>query len=208
MQTTIETDTTPQLAPEVEAARAALANLQGAADDAEAEAQRWATTFEREPTPQAHTNAAVSKQKAVNARATAQAYERDVLQPLVQRQIAAERAEIARELDATERAALRRFEVASEHLESFVRELDGAIAEFGALHLPRHEAQRAGVPRGRLSLADTVARMNERLAEFRGSSVEMHLKHAAITYEPHSANDAPITVTIHRPAKAVPGPIR
>jgi hypothetical protein len=84
-QESLETETTnvvAELTSALEKARAQLERLNEVATDAETEASRWETTFQKEPTPQAHTSAAVARQKATNARAEAQAFERETVNRL------------------------------------------------------------------------------------------------------------------------------
>src|SRR5262245_41584261 len=102
MQLQTETTTTA-LDRKIEAAEGQHRKLIESAGDAEAEAQRWQTTFEREPTEQAHATAAVARQRAKNAQAAAEAFERDTLAPLVAErnklELDTERTVLAAEID-------------------------------------------------------------------------------------------------------------
>lgn len=195
------------LSQQIEAARGKLAALQSAADDAEAEAQRWATTFEREPSEEAFSRKAVTAQKAQNARAEVGAFERDTLGRLLAQERQAEREAIARDLHAKEEAVRERFARAIESVAAGVRELDAAIAVLAELHGPRLEAQGAGVPLYPLSLTNIIGELSGRLREFEGSGAhEIQHTHAVLTFEKHTQSPC-VVLQFNRPTHSVPTPL-
>lgn len=101
MQTQIaeQKNETQDLDGEIATAEQQLEKLKGAADDAKAEAERWTTTFEREPTEQSFAKMSVAKQRAHNALGDAIKFEGKTLALL--------RAAKQKQLDDAERAELR-----------------------------------------------------------------------------------------------------
>lgn len=77
--------------PELTRAESQREKLVAAAGEAKAEAERWRVTFEREPTAQALAEYGVHTQKAKNAAAAVEAFDRDVLGPLRDRERLARR---------------------------------------------------------------------------------------------------------------------
>lgn len=166
---TLQVTETTDLATEVSKARAQLERLRGAAADAQAEADRWQTTFEREPTPQAHTSAAVAKQKAANAKAAAERFELETLAPLIAKQQSqaddAERAVLAKRFDWAKAEAL--IERIEEGASEFQRTLRSASDELAAFLLERldssQKASALGLAMPPQSFARLVMEMNERI---------------------------------------------
>lgn len=103
-------NSTDDLDTRIASAEKQLAKLREAADDADAEAERWRVTFEREPTSESHANQAIYGQRAVNARAALEAFDKEQRQPLI----------------ASRNAAIRERENA--RLLASVAELDAAFA--------------------------------------------------------------------------------
>jgi ribosome-binding protein aMBF1 (putative translation factor) len=207
MQTkTISTDAGQAFDPKIEKARAELERLEGAAADAEAEAARWKTVFEREPTEQAFASRGVAEQRARNARAAADAYVRDVLAPLEAAQRSAERKALADAIGEEENSIRDEFQDALAAFIDGARRLDGAIKLLGTMHDKRLAATQKGALLGSLSLGQIVASMNADLDEFRGESFELPGKHAQIVFV-ENGRDAHVAFTLNRPAN-VPSTVR
>jgi hypothetical protein len=207
MQTQTTTETKPRdFDSEIGKERAQLEKLEGLAQDAEAEAARWQTAFTREPPPESHTNAAIYGQRANNARAAAQAYDRETVQPLLKQQRQAERDGITRVLEQEQTAAERTFARAVTLIHDGARLLDTGIAELTTVHEHRLEAQRQGAIVPPFSLARIVDALNEKLAELTGQPHELPSRHANIKFV-DEGRTAYVTVNINRPA-AVPTPVR
>lgn len=202
------TTNTKTLDQQIDSARAKLAELQGVAEDAEAEAARWATTFQRDPSEEAFSRKAVTAQQAKNARAAAVAFERETLEALLNQKRQSERDAIGRALKAREDAVRARFADAVGQLAGSLRELDGAIADLTELHGPRLDAQRAGVPLFPLSLADIISELSGRLSEFDGRTAhELQHTGASIKFDRFSPTPT-VIIHVQRPAVSVPTPLR
>ena len=180
-------------------AEAQKTRLEGAAEDAEAEAERWRVTFEREPTAQAHTEHAVAMQKAKNARTAVATFERDTIGALLERKSAKEREELA----VQHRAAIEDGRIARERLsravKTFIADLDGAAKDLrDALEAQRTTAQTA--PR----YETEIARVNEELVMYRGGPYDPHHFNIAFTDQGSAQT---LGIHIARPCN-VPGQLR
>ncbi len=208
MQTQTSTETTkpePPIADRIETARAQLAKLKQAVDDASAEAKRWALAFEREPTAQADTEARVCGQKAKNAATAAATFEQEVLQALIDEKRNAERALVGAEVERERVAVLGQFDDAADAVVAAAQMLDGALAALTAYHATCVRA--GGAPGGgrAFSLERTCAQLNERLAAARGRIQQDQLtENAHIHFTRGGGHDQRIVVELTRSATKVP----
>lgn len=155
-QTATKTDPIgPPIAQRIETARAMLAKLQVAADDAEAEAKRWQTTFERDPTEQAALAKEVAKQRAVNASVAAVTHERE-LDVLIDQQRHQARAVLAAECNDSMARVLAEFKAAEDQIAAGIAAYASAVTKLGAQHGQRVAAQQAGATLSPVSLERSI----------------------------------------------------
>lgn len=166
---TIQKTREPTLDEQIAQATAMRDKLAEAAVEVEAEAERWRISFEREPTAEAHTNAAVFSQRAVLARAAVGTFENDKLTPLVgakrKATDAIERAALAEKLDWTKAEKLMaRIEAA---VTGCRKEVTDATAELAAFLLTRlddgRRASELGLSIQPEKLTRLVMAMNDRV---------------------------------------------
>lgn len=188
----------------IEAARGELSRLQEAASDAAAEAERWEKTFERDPSDEAFTRKAVTRQRAENARAAMETHERDVLGALLLEQRRTKLATIDRSLAASEAAVRQRFANALSTIAAGVRQLDAAIGALAEQHEPRLTARRDGVLLRPLSLREIITDVSSELEPLTGGAHELEHTHAHISFE----QEKTVALRFNRPATAVPSPLR
>jgi len=184
---------------QLETARAQLARLNEAATDAQAEAERWRVAFEREPTAQAHTESVVAAQRAVNAKAAAETFERETLQPLETAARKAVRDRFAAELDHEMRETEQAFEDAGRAFVQAAGLLSAATQRLGSVHDRRQAAQRASVAIGALEMDHFVARANAAMDPLMGSAHEIDSRWAKLNYA--GSNDV-LTLHFRMPAGA------
>jgi len=212
VQTQAATETKAAAVPlirQIESAQAKLAKLHEAATDAAAEAARWQTAFEREPTPEAHQNQAIWSQKAINARSVAGAFERDALEPLIANERKTARDAITREVAAMDARILSEFDSAMTLVAEGIQAMDDAIASLARHHGARVAAQREGAVVHQLSLEQIMRAANSKLSGLR--AVDQSSRYAqgeAQAYFAPNGNDATVTLNFIRPAHAVPLALR
>lgn len=207
MQTTETNVAAADFDAEISGAEAQLAKLCGAAEDAEAEAARWRTAFEREPTSESLANKEIFGQRAKIAKAAAETFERDQLNPLKSAKRQAQLNTIDRELSREIRAAEAQFTKAGNTLFDLAQSLDAAVEQWSALHEKLQTARAAGVAVNAVSLERVIAALNEKLSPLRGNAHELATKHAHIAFVEGAGNDVRIHLEINRPA-AVPTTVR
>lgn len=207
MQTQTETETQPDttaLEQQIETGQARLAKLREAAEEAEAEAGRWRTTFEREPTAESHANKEIYAQRAKNASAAAEQHEREVLAPLLTKRELARQQAIRSELDGKASKILEDYESALDLIVAAADRLNEATRELAAQANPRHAARFKGVQNLHpLSLTSIAVTMNQKLAKFKGTAQELPLRHALFAFIDSDQNDARLRIELNLPANFV-----
>lgn len=181
-------------------ARTSLDRLREGADDAKAEAERWRVAFEREPSAEAHTEMVVAQQRAVNAWAAADQYERETLQPLEIEHARARRNAISAELQEVQEHAEEAFRAAARLIVEATAQLDSALSGLAAVQLKRAAARSENVPLPPASLVHFMEIGNAVLEPLCDSNGAVNGSWASF-----SANGGSATVTVRRPTHAVPG---
>ncbi|HEY3237384.1 MAG TPA: hypothetical protein VGJ84_21875 [Polyangiaceae bacterium] len=211
MQTQV-IDTSPRRAADIDtklaSAHAEHTKLVQAATDAKAQADRWRVTFKREPTPQAHSSFVVAEQEAENAQTAADEFERDVMKPLEKAQRQAERdaTGAARAREASK--AVEGFTRAAEQFRDAAHTLDAAVLQLAGLHESRLAAAQQGVRLQPISLANIIDELNQKLkSALPAAAHELPAKFVDMSFI-DDGRDARIVFTVHRPASAVPTPLR
>jgi hypothetical protein len=209
MQTQTSTKTSPVELPitqRIETAQAMLAKLQSAADDADAEAKRWSTTFDREPTEQAALTKLVAERKAINAREAVATHERDALGALLEQERQQTRAALAAEANESVAGILRDFKAAEDQIASGVVAFDRAVSKLAGAHHTRMRAQEAGAYILPVLLRDIITTMNERFGALRAQNAQ-HTTNAVARFI-DSSGDSNVRLEFTRPAGHVPSPLR
>lgn len=196
MQTVDETESDARVATE------RLQQLEQKADEATAEARRWATAFEREPTPEGHTNAAVAAQRAKNALAAVEA-QREQLSRLKARQRKREQDELAQAYRAKHAETVSLFEGAGRALVEAVRSFDDALKQLTALQVARQAAVAKNVPFGdNLQLEEFVRVFNGELGAVTAQRPQDNGTVFANAVYANGENT--IAIHLRRPTTAVP----
>ncbi len=191
-------ETTPTTEEQLDAARAELAKLEELANDAEAEAQRWATTFEREPSEEAFTKQAITKQRAKNIREEAQAFQRGPLNDLLAQQANAEREIAQAELDKELNAIMEKFDRTGRLLADALREMDGSLNELTRFERVRTELGQKGARAARISIESVLLQLSERhCREFRGNQLNQHLTNFSMVLSDYG-NEAAVSISVNR----------
>jgi hypothetical protein len=212
---TIETSTPrPDLDERLTEAQAQHEKLLEAATEAAALADAARITFEREPTAKHHTDAAIAGQKAINARADAEKFRGNTLEPL-------QRAKAA-ELEAVEREELRRaldwnrVQLELDAIETAIRgladALDSRLPALGALLAERKEKSARAFSLG-LTVAPATAgqlidEMGTRLAaQYRDPTADAHQSLLRLVLGDNGSKVGTFRVELQRPAH-IPGHVR
>jgi hypothetical protein len=208
--TKTETDNQAPTDEQIARAKAHLDKLRAAAGDADADADRWQTAFEREPTAQAHTNAAVAAQKAKNARVDVETFERVTLQPLLANQRRAEIAKVETAVLAQQKAAIDELDGAFATLVEAIERLDNVIGTFTALHYARHDARQKGVGLGAFTLQNEIQRLSNKLQRFGGAAGHHSAgsNGASVELVQPLQPEAHIAIRVARKAAGIPLPMR
>jgi hypothetical protein len=212
METQTEsTDTPPPTDEQIGAAKAHLKKYQDVAADAESKRDRWRIAFEREPTVEARDNRDIWTQKAINARAAADAYDRDVVRPAVARQRRAEIGKYETEVLNQQAGAIAALEGAFDKLVDAISAFDSAIGDWESLHHARVLAASRGVGlSAAFSLRREIERLAPRLQRF-GGPTGHHTNGAnaaSVVLMQPDQNEAHVKIHIARKANAVPLPTR
>ncbi len=187
-------------------ARHALATLNEAAVETEAEAQRWQVAFEREPTAEAHQNLAVWTQKAKNARAAIEKHEAEVLWKLEAERKAQQFKAAAAKYDQQVARVQEEMDAACDAFIAAARRLDGAIDELRKLGEVRLEVREVGYQPIPVRLENFVDSFNTRLrVAFPVDRAYPHTTHTRCSF---GSSDAFVVVEINRPAAKVPQVLR
>ncbi|HKY37215.1 MAG TPA: hypothetical protein VJN18_14830 [Polyangiaceae bacterium] len=213
MQTQIEPQPKPapvttvaELDQQIEVAKAQLVKLTQATADTVAEAQRWRTAFEHEPTAETDSNARIWSQKAKNAEAAVEQHEQGVVWKLEaqKKELQFDLAEAA--LNRQQDAALAKLSATKAAFVTAARLLDEAMQEFRELGKVRLEAQQVGYQPVPLRFDNIVRDFGAALA---AELFDYHVgasTHAAAGF--HNSNTPFVQITINRPASAVPSVYR
>lgn len=190
------------LTEQLASARAMLAKLKAAAEDADAEAQRWQTTFERDPSPEAHTSSAVAVQRAKNAAGAVEKQEQEIAK--ISFHIAdLERSAIAAAYREQHAATEASFKQAGMALIGAIEGFDNALSSLRQLNSARVAAREKGVPFGAdMRIEEFLSVFNGVIAELTASQSHDHTTTWAKAT--HASGDHNVSLHIRRPTVNVP----